>query len=101
MASVAELEAAVSRFESAIVAFSGGVDSSVVAAIAARVLGDRALAVTSVSPALATSELEGARSVASAVGISHEAIYTNELARLGYRKNGRDRCYHCKTELYE
>ena len=100
MASVAELEAAVSRFESAIVAFSGGVDSSVVAAIAARILGDRALAVTALSPALATGELEGARLVAHEVGIAHEVILTDELARQGYRRNGPDRCYHCKSELY-
>ena len=86
---------------SAVVAFSGGVDSSLVAALAARVLGEGALAVTAVSPALAADELDGARSVARAVGIRHETVATNELARPGYRTNGRDRCYHCKTELYE
>ena len=100
MASIVELEAAVGRSESAVVAFSGGVDSSVVAATAARVLGDRSLAVTAVSPALATGELDGARAVARAVGIAHEVIRTDELAREGYRRNGPDRCYHCKSELY-
>ena len=101
MSSLAELEAAVARAPSAVVAFSGGVDSSVVAAVAARVLGPRALAVTAVSPALATGELDGARIVAAAVGIAHRTIGTDELAREGYRRNGPDRCYHCKTELYD
>ncbi len=100
MPGLADLEEAVGRSESAIVAFSGGVDSSLVAAVAARVLGDRTLAVTAVSPALATGELDGARSVARAIGIAHETIRTDELARAGYRRNGPDRCYHCKTELY-
>ena len=100
MASLAELESAVRRSESAVVAFSGGVDSSLVAAIAARVLGARSLAVTAVSPALATGELDSARAVARAVGIAHEVILTDELAREGYRRNGPDRCYHCKSELY-
>jgi len=101
MSSLAELEAAVARAPSAVVAFSGGVDSSVVAAVAARVLGPRALAVTAVSPALATGELDGARAVAAAVGVEHRTIGTDELAREGYRRNGPDRCYHCKTELYD
>jgi len=101
MTSLAELESAIATAPSALVAFSGGVDSSLVAAAAARVLGDRALAVTAVSPALATGELDGARAVAAAVGIAHRAIATDELAREGYRRNGADRCYHCKSELYD
>jgi pyridinium-3,5-biscarboxylic acid mononucleotide sulfurtransferase len=101
MISLADLEAKVARSTSAVVAFSGGVDSSLVAAAAARVLGDRALAVTAVSPSLATGELDGARTVAAAVGIAHRTITTDELAREGYRRNRRDRCYHCKSELYD
>ncbi|GIU97863.1 MAG: TIGR00268 family protein [Actinomycetota bacterium] len=87
--------------DGAIVAFSGGVDSSVVAAAAHLALGPRALAVTARSPALATGELEAAREVARAIGIAHEVVTTEELAREAYRRNGPDRCYHCKTELYE
>lgn len=101
MTRIEELERHISRLGSAIVAFSGGVDSSLVAALAARALRDDALAVTAVSPALATGELDGARDVARAIGIAHETISTDELAREGYRRNDRDRCYHCKTELYE
>jgi uncharacterized protein len=98
---IEELESRIRPLGGAVVAFSGGVDSSLVAALAARALGGRALAVTAVSPALATGELDGARTVARAIGIAHEEIATDELARKGYRRNDRDRCYHCKTELYE
>jgi pyridinium-3,5-biscarboxylic acid mononucleotide sulfurtransferase len=98
---IEELEERIGTLGSAVVAFSGGVDSSLVAALAVRALGARALAVTAVSPALATGELDGARSVAQAVGIAHETIRTDELARPGYVANDRDRCYHCKSELYD
>jgi uncharacterized protein len=101
MTRVHELERRIRSLESCIVAFSGGVDSSVVAALAARALGEQAVAVTAVSPALATGELDGARDVARAIGIRHETITTAELAREGYRRNDRDRCYHCKSELYD
>jgi len=101
MTRIDELTNRIRSLESCIVAFSGGVDSSLVAALAARALGTRALAVTAVSPALATGELGGARDVARAIGVRHEIITTAELEREGYRANDRDRCYHCKSELYD
>jgi uncharacterized protein len=85
----------------AVVAFSGGTDSALVAAVAARALGDRALAVTAVSPSLPPGELREARSVAREVGIRHRAVRTHEVEREAYLANGADRCYHCKTELYD
>ncbi len=97
----AALLARLRALDGAVVAFSGGVDSSLVASLAAEALGDRARAVTAVSPALATGELDGARAVADAVGIAHAVVTTDELARAGYVANGPDRCYHCKTELYD
>jgi pyridinium-3,5-biscarboxylic acid mononucleotide sulfurtransferase len=101
MTTISHLERRIGSLGSAIVAFSGGVDSSLVAALAYRALGERALGVTAVSPALATGELDGARGVARGIGIRHETVTTAELERDGYRSNGRDRCYHCKTELYQ
>ncbi len=94
------LEQRISRLGGVVVAFSGGVDSSLVAALSFRALGERALAVTAVSPALASGELDGAREVARAIGIAHELIATDELASPEYRRNDRFRCFHCKTELY-
>lgn len=88
------------RLESAAVAFSGGVDSAVVAQAAFLALGDRALAVTGVSPSLASGELELAQQIAQQIGIRHQIVSTAELERAGYVQNSPDRCFHCKTELY-
>ncbi len=81
-------------------AFSGGVDSAVVAKAAALVLGDAVVAVTGTSASLAEGELEGAQQLAEMIGIRHVVIATDELSRPDYLKNAPDRCYHCKTELY-
>jgi pyridinium-3,5-biscarboxylic acid mononucleotide sulfurtransferase len=84
----------------AVVAFSGGTDSALVAAVAARSLGPRAVAVTAVSPSLPPGELEEARRLAAIVGIRHRSVRTHEVELEAYLENGRDRCYHCKDELY-
>lgn len=85
----------------AVVAYSGGTDSTLVAAVAARVLGDRAVAVTAVSPSLPPGELEEARRVADQIGVRHRAVRTREVENPEYLANGTDRCYHCKSELYD
>lgn len=82
------------------VAFSAGVDSAVVAKAAALALGERAVAVTGVSPSLAEGELDQARDMARLIGIRHLEIPTHELEQPDYAQNAPDRCYHCKTELY-
>jgi uncharacterized protein len=87
-------------FGSCAVAFSGGVDSAVVAKAAQLALGERAVAVTGTSASLAAGELEGARNLATLIGIRHLVIDTDELANPDYARNAPDRCYHCKTELY-
>jgi pyridinium-3,5-biscarboxylic acid mononucleotide sulfurtransferase len=82
------------------VAFSGGIDSTVVAQAAFEVLGDAAVAVTAVSESLAEGELEGARELARRIGIRHHVIRTEEFSNPDYRRNNPDRCYFCKSELY-
>lgn len=83
------------------VAFSGGIDSTVVAKAAAQALGNRAVAVTADSPSVPRSELADARRLAGVVGIRHEVILTAEFDNLDYLKNDGSRCYHCKSELYD
>ena len=85
---------------SVIVAYSGGVDSTLLTVVAHRTLGDRALAVTAVSPALAARELEEATALAKQFGFPHRIIYTNEMVQEGYVANSPQRCYFCKSELY-
>ncbi|TWU27343.1 ATP-dependent sacrificial sulfur transferase LarE [Bythopirellula polymerisocia] len=83
-----------------VVAYSGGVDSAVVAKAAQLALGERALAVTGVSASLAAGELDTAQRIAASIGIRHETLHTDELADVGYLKNEPTRCWHCKNELY-
>ncbi|QSB14785.1 ATP-dependent sacrificial sulfur transferase LarE [Natronosporangium hydrolyticum] len=83
-----------------LVAFSGGVDSSVVLAGAARALGaDRVAALTAVSPSLPGVELAAAQQFCAELGVVHRAVATDELAEPGYRENGPQRCYFCKRTL--
>jgi len=94
------LVAHLGAFESALVAFSGGADSTLVAWAAHAALGDRALAVTARSESLAPSEAESARELARRVGVAHEEIAYSELAVPGYAENPPERCYLCKGELF-
>ncbi len=95
------LEAILADLGSVLVAFSGGVDSAVVAVVAHRVLGDRALAVTAVSETFPPEELEIARDICARFGIPHQLIETRELESEGYARNSGDRCYFCKSELFQ
>jgi len=84
-----------------VVAFSGGVDSSFLLAVAVECLGDKALAVTGISPSLAVAEREEAEALARRLGARHRWIETGELEQPGYVANAPNRCYYCKTDLFE
>jgi uncharacterized protein len=83
------------------VAFSGGADSTLLLAAAVRALGERAVAATGVSPSLPERELAEARVLAAELGARHLVVATHEGERPGYLRNGPDRCFFCKDELYE
>ena len=87
-------------YGSCAVAFSGGLDSTVVAKAAQLALGDRAVAVTGVSASLAGGELEECVALARQIGIRHEVLHTDELSIPGYQENNGNRCYFCKSELF-
>ena len=87
-------------FDSCAVAFSGGLDSTVLAKAAQLALGPKAVAVTGTSESLASGELDECRELARLIGIRHEVIHTEEVSNPEYQKNTSDRCYHCKTELF-
>ena len=95
------LVASFAEFSSCAVAFSGGVDSAVVAQAAHLALADRATAVTAISPSLSRREREVAEQVARSIGIRHRCVQTHEMDNGAYRANRGDRCYYCKTTLYE
>jgi len=86
--------------DGALIAFSGGIDSSLVARVAAEELGDRALAVTSGSASLKRSDLRLAQELAERWRMRHRVIVTDELDKADYRANPVNRCFHCKTSLY-
>ena len=95
------VQAAVRKDKRCVVAFSGGVDSSLVAYIAGQELGENAIAVTSGSRSLKRTDLELAQQLAQQWGLSHRVIYTDELSKPDYRSNPTNRCFHCKTSLYD
>lgn len=94
------LQDIIASYETVIVAFSGGIDSSLVAYVAGQVLGNKALAVTSGSASLKRTDLALSKRLSDDWGIAHEVIVTDELNKADYRANPTNRCFHCKTSLY-
>jgi len=94
------LLAAFAQWPGVAVAFSGGVDSTVVAKAAFLALGEKAIAVTADSASVPRAEIAGAKKLAALIGIRHEIVRTAEFENPDYLKNAGDRCYFCKSELY-
>ena len=90
----------IKNLERVIIAFSGGVDSSLVAYIAKQVLGSNALAVTSASSSLKRKDLSLTKELAKSWGLNHQVVITDELTKSQYKENPINRCFHCKTSLY-
>jgi uncharacterized protein len=97
---LARLEAVIGAWPSAVVAYSGGVDSALVAVVAHRVLGDRMVAVTAYSPSIPPRERLEAEAFAREAGFPHRAVATEEMANPSYVANPANRCYFCKDELF-
>lgn len=97
----ARLKSVMQGHGSSITAWSGGVDSTLVAFVAKQVHQERALSVTGISASLAKDEYRHALELATKIGLSHRCVDTHELSRPGYVANAGDRCYHCKGELFD
>jgi pyridinium-3,5-biscarboxylic acid mononucleotide sulfurtransferase len=98
---LAQLRNLFMEMEQALIAYSGGIDSTLVAKIAYDVLGDRALAVTAKSPSLLPEELADAIKQANSIGIAHQIVETHEMDNPNYSSNPVNRCYFCKSELHD
>jgi pyridinium-3,5-biscarboxylic acid mononucleotide sulfurtransferase len=96
-----QLKTIFAQMDRALIAYSGGIDSSLVAKVAYEVLGDRALAITAVSPSLLPEELDEAQIQAEQIGIRHELVETREMENPNYTANPVNRCYFCKSELHD
>ena len=94
------VRAILAEMDRAIVAYSGGIDSTLVAKLALEVLGDDAIAITADSPSLLPEDLEEAKAQAEIIGIRHQIIQTHEIEDPNYASNPINRCYFCKSELY-
>ena len=95
------LRSYIKNLNSVCIAYSGGVDSTLVASLAYEQLGNKVIAITGVSPALANSLLEEARFQAKWIGVKHIEIETSEIDQESYYKNPKDRCFACKKELHK
>jgi uncharacterized protein len=95
------LRALLRQLRSVLVCYTGGIDSALVLAVAHEQLGGRAVAITAVSPSLAPREREDAGRLAASLGARHYFVDSHEIDRPGYVANGPDRCFHCKSELYQ
>lgn len=98
---LAQLQAIFREMDRALVAYSGGIDSTLVAKVAHDVLGASALAVTANSPSLMPEDFIDAKSQAAAMGIAHQVVETHEMENEQYTANPVNRCYFCKSELHD
>ncbi len=101
MSKLAQLQTLFAQMDRALIAYSGGIDSTLVAKVAYDVLRDRALAVTAESPSLMPEDLEDARVQAAEIGIAHRIVQTHEMDNPNYTSNPVNRCYFCKSELHD
>jgi uncharacterized protein len=97
---IEKIKSLIREMDTTLVAFSGGVDSTLVLALAHEVMGERTLAVTAQSASVPNREMQASRQLAKEIGARHLVVRTEEMSNPEYRANPANRCYHCKTELY-